>query len=225
LLALFAVGIFVEARSLRQIALLPGAIVLAMFVLLVQAEFTPFTKGANDNASGVAAGLELAGRLMQHPLQAHDILLVFTGCQEVGSYGADAFMSAHPVELRGAVHFVIDQLGGRAGSDGGPCIITGEKFLRTVYCDRRLLAVAERVASQHPELCAHTRFSTIAYSELSTGAKHGLRPLGVFGLDKDGALPNWHLRSDTLANINETTLERSADFVWLLLQAIDLEER
>ena len=221
---LFVAGVFSNAQALRQIALIPGAVVAVIFLLMLQAAASPFTNGANDNASGVAVALVLVERLARQPLQHRDVIVVFTACEEVGAYGADAFMSANRRNLRGAIHLVIDHVGGLRGRDFGPSIIRSERFLRRVECDPRLVQIAESVARAQPELRATVRDFDLAYSELSVGAKHGLRSLGIIGLTPEGDLPNWHVRDDVIANINEATLERTVEFVWCLLRAIDAEE-
>ena len=221
LLVLFVVGTIVDARELRQIALVPGAVVLALFALFVQAARSPFTKGANDNASGVAVALDLAERLRDQPLRKRDVILAFTGCEEVGAYGVEAFIDAHRDRLRGAIHLVIDHVGGRAGHDDGPCVIRSERFFRRVEGDTQLLGIADSMIAAHPDLHARTNHFDLAYSELTVGAKHGLRIIGLMGLTPDGTLPNWHVPGDTIDNIDEATAQRAADFAWHFLRALD----
>jgi hypothetical protein len=52
--------------------------------------------GAVDNASGVAALIEIAGRLSRQPRPARDILFLATTAEETGLLGAEYFAS-HPV--------------------------------------------------------------------------------------------------------------------------------
>jgi len=219
LLALFFIGIFSDARVLRVIALLPTAIVLLTFVLMVEPSFTSYTKGADDNASGVAVALDLAERLRQQPLQQRDVRIVFTGCEEVGAYGADAYISQHRSELNNAIHLVIDQVG---GEQADPCFTRSERFLRTVPSDPQLLQLAEQVIAEHPELRAHSRTMNLAYSEISVGARYGLRVIGLGGSTRDGLPPEtWHRLTDTIEHINPDAVSRAADAAWYLLQKID----
>jgi Peptidase family M28 len=218
LLGLFLIGLVTGLETLRWVALVPGGFVLVIFALMLQADTTDFTKGATDNASGVAVGLELASRLAQSPLTQHDVTLVFTGCEETGCYGADAFLRANKAALGNAIHFVIDQVGGK-GTD--PCILRSEQFLRPAHSDPALLKLADDLISAHPELNAHSRSARGAYSELSIGALHGLRPLGLFGVARDGSTPHWHQPTDTLANVDDDATARATELAWLLLQAVD----
>lgn len=49
------------------------------------ADATPFSPGANDNASGVAVVLELARRLARDRLRQTEVWLAFTDGEEVGA--------------------------------------------------------------------------------------------------------------------------------------------
>ncbi len=224
LVVIFAIGIFSPARALRELALAPGVVVAVIFLLIIQAATSPFTKGANDNASGVAVALTLAERLAQCPLRRRDMMVAFTACEEVGAYGAEALIRARRRGLRGAVHLVIDQVGGSRGRDLGPTVVRSEKFLRRVMCDPHLVQMAQHVADAQPELGVQVRDFDLAYSELSIGAKYGLRTLGLIGLTPEGDLPNWHTPNDVIGNLDEATLERTAEFAWCLLQVIDTED-
>ena len=225
LLILFVVGIVVPAPALRLIALAPGLVVLGVFALMVQADLTPFSKGANDNASGVAVALWLAERLAETPLQRTRTILVFTGCEEVGGYGADAFFGARRATLgdaRGsAAHIVIDQV---ASAHSNPAVVRGERFLRPAYSDPGLLALADRLIQQHPEWRAGSLSLSTGYGELSVGVKHGLRAIAFGTFTADGSSPHWHQASDVIGNIDETALDRTQQIVWALLQEIDFVE-
>ena len=54
--------------------------------------------GADDNASGVAAALEIARRIARDPL-GHTLIVALLDAEEVGSRGARAFVAAPPVPL------------------------------------------------------------------------------------------------------------------------------
>lgn len=224
LIVLFAAGVLSQAVLLRQLALIPGAAVAILVALMIQATTSTFSPGANDNASGVAVALELVRRLAQQPLARRDVIVAFTGCEEVGAYGVEALVKARLADLRGAIHLVIDHVGGLKGHDLGPSIIQSEKFLRRYACDRALVATAEFVAREHPTLGVCSRDFDLAYSELTVGARYGLRTIGLMGLMPDGDLPRWHVKDDVIAHVDEATLERSAEFAWHLLRAFDAED-
>lgn len=67
--------------------------------------------GADDNASGVAALLALATYFAQYPPK-HSLIFVATDAEEGGLHGADAFVSAPPVNLSSIVlNINLDMLG------------------------------------------------------------------------------------------------------------------
>ncbi len=218
MLAVFVIGIVVPAQALRLIALAPGLVMLAVFALMIQADLTPYTKGANDNASGVAATLWLAERLTHAPLQHTQVHLVFTGCEEVGCYGADAYFSANHAGLQHAAHIVIDQV---AAAGTQPVVVRAERFLKPAHSDPGLLALADKLIAAHPEWRARTVSLNAGYGELSVGVKHGLRAIAFGAVAPDGSSPRWHQPSDTIDAIDETTLARVQEMVWALLCEID----
>lgn len=55
--------------------------------------------GAVDNASGIAALIEIAGRLARSPRPARDVLILATTAEEVGLLGAEHFAAHSPVPL------------------------------------------------------------------------------------------------------------------------------
>lgn len=218
LLALCAVGIFIPAPALRLLALAPGLVMLVLFALMIQADLTPYTRGANDNASGVAAALWLAERLAASPLENTQVYLVFTGCEEVGCYGADAWFSANRPALNGAFHIALDQV---AGAGAQPVVVSSERFLTTAHSDPGLLALAGRVIRERPEWNVRVVALNAGYGELSMGVKHGLRAIAFGALAPDGSSPRWHQPSDVIDAIDEGALARVQELVWALLCQID----
>ena len=219
LLLIFAVDIFVNAWFWPLLTLPFALGVAGIFVLTLQADLTPYTAGANDNATGAGIVLTLAERIKNEPLVNTSIWMVLSGCEEVGCYGADAFAQAHGDQLNGAAWITLDTL----GSPGGrPCYLTRETFLLTARSDPDLVTLAEGVASQHPELNAraHHKFSG-AYTEGSIGAKHGFRVLTLISLTPEGKPTEWHRPTDVVENVDPAVVECSEKFVWELLQEID----
>ena len=218
LLILFAIGIASPALGWR-IASLPFALILlGVFVLTVQADLTPFTAGANDNASAVGIVLSTAGRLLKEPLQHTEVWAVLSGCEEVGCYGADAFAKAHKGELGNVVWIALDGVGSCSSK---PAYLTAETFLLTARSDPRLIELAGRVAAAHPELGAQPRAFAGAYTEGAIGVMHGFRVLTLMTFGEGGSLGEWHRPTDTVANVDADVLERNEAFLWALLREVD----
>jgi hypothetical protein len=219
LVALFAAGAMLPGAMLWRLLSLPcAAIVLGLLVLTLQADGTPYTAGANDNATGAGVVLSLAERLAREPLARTVVWTVLTGCEEVGCYGAEAFARAHADEFGHAFWITLDSVGG-AGSR--PSYVTWETFLLTARSDPGLVALAERVAAHHPELdVGASVYAVGAYTEGSIGSKYGLRVLTLLAL-QEGAPGEWHRPTDTVENVDPDAVARTETFVWELLNEID----
>ncbi len=218
LIGLFAVGIFAPGL-LWQFLSLPFALVaLSIFLLTLQADFSPYTAGANDNATGAGIVLSLAERLKEEPLAHTTVWAVLSGCEEVSCYGADAFARAHRDELGDTAWIALDSVG---GDGAAPAYLTRETFLLTTRSDPDLLALADSVSARHPELDAYAHIFSGAYTEGAIGGKHGFRVLTLIGHRRDGVLPEWHRPTDVVENLDPGVVERTETFVWELLQEID----
>lgn len=218
LVVLSLLGIFNNADTLRQIALIPGAIALVLLVQMIRAQRAPLVAGANSNASGVAVALDLAGRLAQQPLAHRDVILAFTGCGEVHAAGLAALLKARGSELKGAAHLAISH----AGGNDALALIRRESFTATFESDAQLVSLGEKVA-QSCGIDAQPRDFTLANGAFSVGVQHGLRAIGLMRLDSAGAPLNWRSAGDTANTIDEASLQHAADFAWQLVQAIDAE--
>jgi Peptidase family M28 len=218
LLVLFALGIVWPGAGLRYASLPFALAVLGLLLIVAQADLTPYTAGANDNASGAGVVLSLAERLRQQPLAHTEVWAVLSGCEEVGCYGAEAFARSHRAELGRAPWLTLDSVGGKGT---GATYLVSETFLTTARSDSGLLKLAGEVAAHHPELDAHGfRFSG-AFTEGAVGAKYGFRVLTLVGHRRDGILPEWHRFSDVVANVDPAAVERTEAFTWELLHEID----
>src|SRR5258708_27506543 len=123
LLAMFMWGIFSPDALPRTIALFVAILPLVGLIFTLQPDFTPFVKGANDNASGAAAVLAFAERLKTEPLQNTAVFLVNTGCEEVGCFVISHWIERHVEhDAPNASFLVLDNLrrkgaGGNHGAD------------------------------------------------------------------------------------------------------------
>ena len=70
--------------------------------------------GTLDNATGVANGLYLLDYFQHHPLQRTNLIVVFTGAEEVGDQGAHAFIERHyhELNLKSSFFLIVDSVGG-----------------------------------------------------------------------------------------------------------------
>lgn len=176
-----------------------AAAVLGLSGLLVIDSMRSATApGANDNATGVAAVLELARRLHEEPLANTAVRLVFPGGEEAGNQGMLAWMRS--AELAPETTFVInlDALG-----SGGRLAVSRSEGLTGRHAARDVALAHELAADCGIDLdtvtCPNITDATIA--------RHaGLRTISLLSVE-DGWISNLHQRSDTPDNVRFNTVE------------------
>jgi hypothetical protein len=186
--------------------------------LCLHADRTPYSPGANDNASGVAIVLEMARQLVAEPLRQTEIHLALTGCEEVGAYGSAAYLDAHAGELgEDAMYIILDEVG-----QGTIKYLTSDGLILKHKTHPHALELARQVAASLPEI--NTRKGAgIAYTDALVATIRGLPALTLCALPSraSGEASHWHQMSDTLEHVNESTLRDVTRFTWQILQFID----
>jgi hypothetical protein len=204
----------------RWIGLVAAAMEVFALVLCLHADFTPFSPGANDDASGVGLILALAERLSGEPLACTEVWLVFTGCEEVAAYGMVAFLDAHAAELGDdAVYLILDQVG-----VGRLMVLTTDGLILKRKTHPRALELAHRANDALPDVKVSDQMG-IAYSDAAVATKRGLVSLTVDALPLPGAggATHWHQMSDTLDHVDPGALADAHAFTWQVLQEIDAQ--
>ncbi len=218
LIAILALGIVLPFPWLRIMAIGPMMVALGMLILILQADFTPYSPGANDNASGVGVVLDLAKQLAMHPLEHTTVWIVLTGCEEVGCYGAEDFIRRHKTELQHAAWITVDTVGSR---NGVPVTLSQETFLSTTKSDGQLLEIVRGISSRRPELRTREISMKGAYTEGAIGAKHGLRVLTIESHQDNGTLSEWHRPTDRVENVSPECVQATETLVRELLLELD----
>jgi hypothetical protein len=202
----------------RWPGLIAAAIQLFALALCLHAEATPFSPGANDNATGAAVALALAERLARQPLACTETWLAFTGCEEVGAYGMVDFLNHHDAALGWEVVYVaIDQVGA-----GRLIYLTADGLIRKRRTHPRALTLARQAATALPDLEIVERVG-IAYTDALAATRRGRVALTVCALPRpgDGQGSHWHQMSDTVEHVDEAALADACAFVWQVLQEVD----
>jgi hypothetical protein len=206
----------------RQIALVLAIFDLIGLVFTLQPDFTPYVKGANDNASGAGAVLALAERLKAEPLAHTTVYLLNTGSEEVGGQGVVDWIKRHAgQEADDADFLVLDSIAGRGA---GVNYVVAEQLLLPVPANDGLVELAEKVAAANPALGAKPFHYRGLFSEMSLAAIHGQRALAVMNFSpRTGTPPHFHTARDNMNNVDPAVLERSEQFAWAILKEIDGE--
>ena len=186
--------------------------------MCLHADFTPYSPGANDNASGVAAVLALAKRLAKNPLEATEVHLAFTGCEEVGARGMSAYLDQHGKDLgREALYIILDEVG-----LGVPKYLTNDGLLIKHRTHPRALEAARKASQALPAIKIQEG-PGLAYTDALQATKRGLIALTLCTIPDplSGDESHWHRMSDTLENIHVEDIENCLTFVWTLLEQLD----
>jgi len=214
----YSLGFLFTWSWLRYVGLILAAIQVFALGLCIHADFTPFSPGANDNASGVAVILALAEHLVKEPLMYTQVWLAFTGCEEAAAYGMIAFLDTHADELgEQAVYVILDQVG-----SGHLEYLTKDGLIIKRATHPQALAIAERAKAACEDIYIKKQVG-IAYTDAAVATKRGLMALTLVSVpawDTDQST-HWHQMDDTLEYIDSQTLKDAYDFTWQILQEVD----
>lgn len=204
---------------LRFLLLFPSGIFLIGILLFLQADLTPISPGAYDNASGVASVLALAERVAEQPLENTEVIIAMLGCEENGAWGAYALYEAHADEWRDAIVINLDQM-----ALGTIYIRVREGFLIRYHPKPEMLAFAHHVHDKIPDLGVFERASQ-AFSDATLAYKNGISALSLGTTPTEsGVTIHRHRMSDTIEHVEFDALHATQRYVWGLLQAIDAGE-
>jgi hypothetical protein len=186
------------------------AIFLTYVMLLLDAAAAAPSPGAGDNASGVAAVLEVSRRLAADPLQLVETQVVFGGAGDGGGLGVRAWLEEHGGSLRGVPTYFVNVKG--VGS-GRVCHVVGEGYAILVRNDERLARLCEQAGSER-----HVwRIGTDA----SVAASRGHAAITITCLNDRGRIEHSHRPSDTPENVDPAAVERATDTVERVVRLID----
>jgi hypothetical protein len=204
------------AWSWIWLASAPSALAAVLLAALcIEAECTPFTAGANDNATGAGLVLTLAGRIAADPFPHTRVFAVITGCEEVKHYGMIDFYKRHLGDMKEPRAVVFETLG-----CADPVWSIREGILIPFYSDPQLRGLAERLSAEHPEWNARGASINGGNTELSDAVRFKVPALAIGGMKKNGEVPFWHQRQDTFDKIGPEFLERAWAMAWTLIQEI-----
>lgn len=195
---------------------------LLLVALTLQAELSPSTHGANDNATAAGLVLTLAEDLRRRPLGRSRVWLVCSGSEEALHEGAKSFFARHKGELQNPRAVVLEMLG-----CAGPAWLIKEGFVLPLPSHPSLRRVAERVAASNADLGAHGSVLVGGVTEMSDAILAGVPAITLIGLGPDGSTPYWHQPADTVDKIDASpggAMERNYRFVKAFLEAVDAGE-
>lgn len=224
-----AFGIVVAGPLLRRLPLgrqlIQGAygVLLAGLGILLERELRgEDVSGANDNATGVAAVATLASEIQGEPLSSTRIVCLFTGCEEAGVLGADAFvreLEAGSEDWRSWTFLNFDGVGAPATLR----FLRREGVLKVWPADAHLARIAQELSERRPELGLEgTRHNAgLTYDTTPVMARGGR---AITFSTQDSTIPNYHSPTDTVENLDPSALGRAIEVGCEMLAAIDRGE-
>jgi Zn-dependent M28 family amino/carboxypeptidase len=198
-------------------ATIPTALsAILLGAICIEADLTPFTAGANDNATAAGMVLTLAEHFTSNPLQNTRVLAVCTGCEEVQHYGMIDFYRRHRKELKNPKAVVFEMLG-----CAGPTWLTKEGIIVPFKADPGLVKIMEELAAQHPEWEARASHVSGGNTEMADAVRFKVPAITIFGLSPEGYAPYWHQKADTFDKMDPCVMERTWALTTGLIERID----
>ncbi len=214
----YSIAIFFSFSWAWYLTILTATSAILLAIMLIQIEATPFTAGANDNASGAGMVLALAEEFRQHPLKHTRVFAVCTGCEEAQHYGIIDFYKRHLGELIKPMALVFEMLGCVS-----PAWLLKEGIVIPFTADPGLVHLAERLAMQHPEWDAHPASISGGNTETVDSLRVKIPAVTISGTTREGAMPYWHQEADTFDKMKPELMEQSWNFTCAMIQFLDNE--
>ena len=198
-------------------ASIPSAVGAGLLVAIcIEADLSPYTAGANDNATAVGMVLTLAEALKTDPLQHTRVYAVCTGCEEVQHSGAIDFFKRHRAEMKNPKGLVFEMLG-----CAGPAWETAEGIIVPFHPDAGMLHLIETLTAAHPEWGAYPAKISGGNTELADCVTFKVPALTLFGMTPRGGAPYWHQVADTFDKMDPQVMQKTHNLTWTLIHELD----
>jgi hypothetical protein len=168
------------ALGLRRV---PAALLAVAIALELDQARSPVVPGANDNASGVAAVLDLVGRLARDRPDGTEVIALFPGCEESGMGGMASWIATQPLDPASTLVIGLDTVG-----SGEPVVLEAEGGLWSVPYREEDIALGESAGLR--------RWRLGAWTDPVIARLAGVPAISILSVH-DGGFPNYHLPSDT----------------------------
>ncbi|EYF02595.1 M20/M25/M40 family metallo-hydrolase [Chondromyces apiculatus] len=202
---------FDTARVHNVIGRLRGSDATGTVLLVAHYDSVPGSPGASDNASGVAAILEVMRAARARGPLRNDVVVLFTDAEEGGMLGAHAFAEAHPWARKVRAFVNLDA----RGSGGVPVIVglsTPGAWLTAQIAEASVTSAASSLYTDATRLI----HPGTDFGVLSRG------PLGMAGVNiafADGVAA-YHQGADTAAALDLGTLQAEGELALALLDQL-----
>jgi hypothetical protein len=202
-----------EGVGLTVAQFVPTVALIAAIPLLLDVPLSAAVPGANDNASGVAAVLELAER-HGDALEHFDVWVLLTGSEEGLMLGMRAWLRAHRRELDPAATVVVCVSSVGAGT---PAYATREGLLLSARYHPTLVGICDEIADDH----GARRFASRGWSDAHLARVRGLPAIRVSCLDERGLVAHEHLPGDVLERVDADAVAAAVELCSELVELVD----
>ncbi len=213
---LYSLSVFLPWSWVWYVSIPTAMCAVLMISFFIEAEFSPFTAGANDNASAAGMVLTMAEELNKHPLKHTRVFTVCTGCKETQHYGMIVWYQQNLKMLKNPKAIVFELLG-----VAGPGYLTQEGIIVPFIADQNLIRMVETLSRENPEWGAYPVKISGGNSEMADAIRNKIPAISLFGLKKDGEAPYWHQVEDTYDKMNPQAMEDVWSLTMAMLQRID----
>lgn len=213
---LFSLSIFFNWTWAWYASIPTALCALIMIVFFIEADLSPFTAGANDNASAAGLVLTLAEEFSRQPLKHTRIHAVCTGCEETQHYGMIDWYRQHLKELHNPKVIVFEMLG-----VDGPAYLTQEGIIVPFKADKQLVSLAEKLGEENPDWQVYPVKISGGNTEMADALRNKIPAICLFGISRDGVAPYWHQAGDTYDKMNPAVMEKTWSFVRTFIDRLD----
>jgi hypothetical protein len=214
---IYCLAIFLRIPWAWYVSIPAAVCAILLAAMCLQAEATPFTAGANDNASAVGMVLTLAKEIGIRPLEHTRVFTVCTGCEEVQHYGMIDFYKRHLEELVKPTALVFEMIG-----CSGPAWLTKEGIIVPFKAEAKLAHMAEKLAQEHPEWGAYPAVTSGGNTEMADALRCKIPAITFTGMTRDGVSPYWHQAADTFDKMKPEVMEKTWQMTRAMIERLDM---
>lgn len=171
------------------------------------------TRGAANNASGIAVLLSLAESFRDDPPKSTDVWLVATGAKENLLSGARFLMDGLELDPAKTFFLNIAHVGG-----GTLRYVTGEGTMHVFKSSSQLVEIARRGAEEFSASPIRFRWSP---TDALVPLARGFRAMSVVATDSSGVPLRWNAASDRVEDVDYTLVAKATGFVDFIVRRLD----
>lgn len=190
-----------------------GVLLSAALALFYGSASSEDVRGANYNASGVAALLRLAEAFAGQPVEKADVWLAATGSNETWMAGMRHLLSTHALDKKHTFLLNIEGVGA-----GQLHYLTAEGMLYIERASWPILCAAEEVDGPFGAKPGCLR---AVPSASHMAMARGFHALTVIGLDDSGMPAHWNWHTDLLTEVDDEAIANASGFCEAILRKLE----